>query len=140
LKKQVHLDVCSTSHDREKSMLQNSDPFGNLQFRVLEERDQEYNILVARCLETGTTVTAEDTKTLRDLIKQALQLHITLAAESGKPEAIYYQRATADVWVRYAAASAPREQVTIEVDVPGASRRGVKSEISIAQIFRRETA
>lgn len=117
------------------------DAFENLEFRVLEENDPEYGILVARCLETGTTATANDLATLRTLLKQALSLHIKLAMEREDPEALYHQRATADVWARYAAASAMnKEQDFIEVDVSCAPRREVKSEISIAQNLKRETA
>jgi len=116
------------------------DPFGHLHFRVLEEVDPEYGTLVARCLETGTTVTADDAPTLRKLITQALQLHIKLAAERGNPEALYHQRATPDVWVRYDAVSAAPDTVTIEVNLASAPRREVKSEISIAQNLSRATA
>jgi hypothetical protein len=118
------------------------DPFENLHLQVLEEIDPEYGTLVARCLETGTTVTADDAATLRKLITEALQLHIKLAAERGDAEAIYHQRATPDVWVRYnaAASAGPSERVTLEVDVSGTPRRGVKSEISIVRSLQRETA
>lgn len=116
------------------------DPFGHLRFRVLEEVDPEYGILVARCLETGTTATADDPDTLRKLITQALQMHISIAAKRGDPEALYHQRATPDVWVRYDAASTTSQTVTIEVNLSSAPRREVKSEISIAQNIRRETA
>lgn len=136
----VQVDFCSMYDTQESAMDKAVDPFGHLRFRVLEEVDPDYGTLVARCLETGTTVTADDAPTLRKLITTALQLHIKLAAESANPEALYHQRATPDVWVRYDAVSVKPDTVRIEVNLSSAPRREVTSEISIAQNIRRKTA
>lgn len=127
---------------REISDLEARAKVANLHLQVLEESDPEFNFLVAHCIETGTTVTAEDPTVLRSLIKEALQLHISLAAEQGNPEAIYYRQAAPDVWVRYNAARAldPGENITLQINVPGAQRRGVTSELSIVRGLRQKSA
>jgi hypothetical protein len=127
----VQVEFGSVSNIQESTMQDAKDPFGHLRWRVLEEVDPEYGGLVARCLETGTTVTADEPDALRKLIKQALSLHIKLAAEREDPEALYHERAPADVWVRYDAVSAPQTE-TFEVDLSSTPRREVKSEISIS--------
>jgi hypothetical protein len=141
IKAHAECDVRLSMSRKENAAMETLNAFRNLRWRVLEEIDPEYQTPTARCLETGTTVTADDPSELRRLITQALQLHIKLAAERKDPEALYRQRAAPDVWVRYDMASADEVlRIKIDVNVLGASRRGVQSEISIAQTFDRETA
>lgn len=115
----------------------------NLSLRVLEEFDEEHAMYVARCLETGTVATADSAEACRDLIKETLELEITLAATKRNFPNLFRQPASGEVWARWHAAageSGNLSEMTLTVNVTLPTRREVKSEIRISKAFVSKTA
>jgi hypothetical protein len=77
--------------------------------RVLTERDKNYGVYVARCLETGHVVTADDAKTAIEMMKELLEDEMTYAIEHLNFPNLLSTPASADVWTRWLALAAKHE-------------------------------
>lgn len=105
--------------------------FEHLELRVLEEYDPNYETFVARCLETGTTVTAPTMDELQRLMLENLRLEIKLAAKALKLDNLLRQQASSDVFVRWQQYAASARTESMDIDIEATPRRTVKSEIKI---------
>jgi hypothetical protein len=116
----------------------------HLELHVLEEYDEEHETFVARCLETGTVSTANEMDSLREIMRETLQLEITLAARSGNFANLWKRPAPGDVWARwhYAAGSGGKDEstMTISISLGTIPKREVKSEIRITKASISRTA
>lgn len=117
---------------------------GNIELRILEEFDKEHKVFVAHCLETGAVASATDAASLHTLMKETLQLEITLAVRSGDFDNLWKQQAPPDVWTRWhkAAGAGNKEDstLTFNITLPTTPRREVKSEIRISKASINRTA
>ncbi len=69
-------------------------------FRVLLEQDSDYNVFVARCLETGGITTADDSETAKDMMQELLMDEVIYALEHRDLANLYSSPAPYDVWTR----------------------------------------
>jgi hypothetical protein len=69
--------------------------------RVLADLDSEHNVWVARCLETGSIVTANDPETVVSMIKEVLEDEITFAWENDNLANLYSTPAPRDILLRW---------------------------------------
>jgi predicted RNase H-like HicB family nuclease len=73
-------------------------------FRVLIEWSNDYNVFVARCLETGNVATASSTEVAEDMIKELLIDEVTFAVNEDNIENLYSSPAPLEIWMRYRSA------------------------------------
>src|SRR5437868_2731586 len=69
--------------------------------RVLIEYDSTYNVHVARCLETGSVVTAENEATLKSMITELLEDEISFALEQRNLANLFSTPAPLEVWFKW---------------------------------------
>src|SRR5436190_23211656 len=69
----------------------------SLDLKVLIEYDQDYDVYVARCLETGAVATGETPDEASQLMKQTLELDILLAIKANNLDNLFHATATPDV-------------------------------------------
>ncbi len=69
--------------------------------RVLFEYDSSYNVHVARCLETGSVVTADDKATIKSMITELLEDEINFALERGDLANLFSTPSSLDVWFKW---------------------------------------
>jgi hypothetical protein len=69
--------------------------------RVLIEFDSTYNAHVARCLETGSVVTADDEATLKSMITELLEDEISFALDNDNLANLFSTPAPLDVWFKW---------------------------------------
>ncbi|HEV8427559.1 MAG TPA: hypothetical protein VGQ41_06575 [Pyrinomonadaceae bacterium] len=69
--------------------------------RVLADLDSEYNVWVARCLETGSMVTADDPETVIEMMKEVLEDEITFAWENDNLANLYSTPAPREILLRW---------------------------------------
>lgn len=77
------------------------DKFEFLKLRVLAEYNSTYNTFVARCLETGSVVTADDFDTLKSMIVELLEDEVTYAIEHDNLGNLQSAPAPVEVWVKW---------------------------------------
>ena len=70
-------------------------------FRVLAEFDEDHKVFVARCLETGHVVTADDITTVTEMIKEILEDEIAYGIERQNFPNLLSAPASPDVWLRW---------------------------------------
>lgn len=75
-------------------------------FHVLVERDKTYSVFVARCLETGSTATADDPKTAEDMIRELLVDESSYAIKKGTIANLYSRPSSIELWRMFAEISA----------------------------------
>jgi hypothetical protein len=69
--------------------------------RVLIGYDDTYKVYVARCLETGSVVTADDQDTAKSMIKELLEDEIAFALEYRNLANLFSTPAPIEVWQRW---------------------------------------
>lgn len=69
--------------------------------RVLAEYDDNYQIYVAQCLETGSIVSADDMETLQSMMFELLTDEVSYAVEHKNFANLFSTPAPPDVWVRW---------------------------------------
>ncbi|HET9182805.1 MAG TPA: hypothetical protein VFP59_11780, partial [Candidatus Angelobacter sp.] len=112
--------------------------------------DPQYEVYVAQCLQTGHLVTADDDKTVKEMITELLHDEVSLAVKNDGISRLLSHPASSDLfykWDMVKQAMPERiEQTTIEISgeelnllvghnlLPGHDNRtlGVKTEIKIA--------
>jgi hypothetical protein len=86
--------------------------------RVLAAWDSEYNVFVARCLETGSIVTADDAETVTDMIKEVLEDEITFAVENQNLSNLFSSPAPFEIWAQWRrVAKTGRKPDVIELNI-----------------------
>ena len=86
--------------------------------RVLADFDSEYKVWVARCLETGSIVTADDPETVIDMMKEVLEDEITFAWENDNLANLYSTPAPREILLRWREAiEAGAEVQPLELDL-----------------------
>jgi hypothetical protein len=70
-------------------------------FRVIIEWEPKYEVFVARCLETGSVVTADDTDTAEDMIKELLIDEVHFAIQHKSIASLLGTPLPLDTWARY---------------------------------------
>jgi hypothetical protein len=103
-------------------------------FRVLIEHNSSYNVFVARCLETGSVATADDSETVEDMIKELLVDEVTFAIEHNNLANLYSRPAPYEVWMKFR--SAQREGTPTKPmcrAIRARDREEVPAEIKIAR-------
>jgi hypothetical protein len=91
-----------------------------LSLRVLSEYDKQFSVHVARCLETGHVVTADDANTAIDMMRELLEDEINFAIEHQNLPNLLSTPASFDVWVRWRRAVAGQkrkpEMILLNID------------------------
>ena len=91
-----------------------------LSLRVLSEFDKQFGVHVARCLETGHVVTADDATTAIDMMREILEDEINFAIEHQNLPNLFSAPASFDVWVRWRRAVAGQkrkpEMILLNID------------------------
>jgi hypothetical protein len=91
-----------------------------LSLRVLSEYDKQFGVHVARCLETGHVVTADDATTAIDMMREILEDEINFAIEHQNLPNLFSTPASFDVWVRWRRAVAGQkrkpEMILLNID------------------------
>lgn len=118
--------------------------------KVFVDYDPQYEVYVAQCLQTGHLVTADDDKTVKEMITELLHDEVSLAVKNDGISRLLSHPASSDLfykWDMVKQAMPERiEQTTIEISgeelnllvghnlLPGHDNRtlGVKTEIKIA--------
>jgi len=101
-------------------------------FRVLAEFDSEYNVYVARCLETGSVASADDMDTVLSMIEELLVDEVTFAIENDNLANLYSSPAPLRTWEKYRTAirgSVPAKPMQREIR---ARDKEMPAEIQIA--------
>ena len=81
-------------------------PVDFYQLRVLIERDDDYKVIVARCLETGSIATADDVPTVRGMMLEILLDEIDYNADGpGNLSNLFSNPAPIEIWRQYYEAS-----------------------------------
>jgi hypothetical protein len=118
----------------EVTTMSNPASFPLFTFRVLVEFDGDYNVFVARCLETGSIATADDEETVTEMIQELLIDEATYALDHDSLDNLYSKPSPIAVWNRFnqaAHALAPRPaQRAMMLRAQG---QEVSTEIAIAQ-------
>jgi hypothetical protein len=69
--------------------------------RVLAAWDSDYKVFVARCLETGSIVTADALDIVTDMIKEVLEDEITFAMEHNNLSNLFSSPAPLEIWEQW---------------------------------------
>lgn len=86
--------------------------------RVLSAWDSECRVFVARCLETGSIVTADDCDTVTDMIKEVLEDEITFAMEHNNLSNLFSSPAPLEIWEQWRkAVKAGAEPAVLELNI-----------------------
>ncbi len=102
-------------------------------FRVLVEFDGDYNVYVARCLETGSVATADDSGTVIDMIQELLMDEAAYALEHDSLVNLYSRPSPISVWNRFvSAAHALAPKPAQRAIIPRSIGQEVSTEIAIA--------
>ncbi len=105
--------------------------------RVLVEYDPTYQVHVARCLETGSVVTADDAETAWEMIRELLDDEISYAIEHRNLSNLFSSPAPLDIWVRWRDlvrnSQVPTENVMIKAQELRFDRPEVETEVAMAR-------
>lgn len=109
--------------------------------KVFVQYDQQYQVYVAQCLQTGHLVTADDVATAKEMIRELLTDEVSLAVKNNDISSLLSNPAPMELWFKYEIASKVKEAmesstITIEGEVPQTLRMlvghsGVATEIRI---------
>lgn len=106
--------------------------------RALLEFDPGYKLYVARCLETGSVVTADDAETVREMLKELLEDEIEFAVEHENFANLFSSPASPDVWVKWNNIAAKNNIETMYISVNAKElrldEREVSSEVQVVSI------
>ena len=86
--------------------------------RVLSGWDSEYNVFVARCLETGSIVTADDHETVISMVKEVLEDEVTFAIENDNLANLFSSPAPLEIhlkWLRAIKAGATVQKLELNI-------------------------
>jgi hypothetical protein len=102
----------------------------NLELRVLEEYDPNYQTWVATCLETGTVATADDATRLENSIRETLELEVSLAVKSGNWAGLLRKPASPETVAKWLLVAGTTQVVksNLTISLPTTPRREVQSE------------
>lgn len=111
--------------------------------KVFLELDQQYEIYVAQCLQTGHLVTADDPATAKEMIEELLQEEVSLAFSQGDISNLLSSPAPLEIFLKWELAAnvqLPEERtITIRTELPqrlrllvGQQAAEVQTEIRIA--------
>jgi hypothetical protein len=104
------------------------------QLRVLGEFDEKYKTFVAYCLETGSVVTAEDPKSLKEEMKELLEDELSFAFETKNLANLFSSPAPFDKWTKWQEISEKVKPDIIELFFEKSGRKGQQSsEVKLAQ-------
>lgn len=73
--------------------------------KVFVEFDQQYEIYVAQCLQTGHLVTADDAETVKEMITELLQDEVSFAIGHNDLASLLSNPAPLEVWGKWSLAS-----------------------------------
>ena len=90
-----------TSSGERLATMKEKEKFEFLKLRVLAEYNSTYNTFVARCLETGSVVTADDFDTLKEMMVELLEDEVTYAIEHDNLGNLQSAPAPLDVWIKW---------------------------------------
>ena len=86
--------------------------------RVLAAWDSEYKVFVARCLETGSVVTADDAETVENMIQEVLEDEINFALENDNLANLFSSPAPFEIWEQWRKAmKAGKEPRFVELNI-----------------------
>jgi predicted RNase H-like HicB family nuclease len=105
-----------------------------LELRVLVERDEDYGVYLATCIDTGAVATGETIEEAESLIRAVLENDFRIAMERESLDSLFHAEAPWDAKVHWyeAKAADPGSVKKIRLEVaPGAERRSVQSELRI---------
>ena len=107
-----------------------------VQLRLLGEFDEKYKTFVAYCLETGSVVTADDPKSLREEMKELLEDELSSAFETKNLTNLFSSPAPFDKWIKWQEISEKKKPDIIELffEKPvWKGQQGVTTEVKLAQ-------
>lgn len=93
-----------------------NNPQALFELSVLEEYDGTYGVWIARCLQTGSVVSADDQETVRQMMLDVLEDEIAFAIQHNNLKNLW-SPAPLDVWFRWDALAAiqPPEEVRLRI-------------------------
>jgi hypothetical protein len=120
-------------------MDENREPF--IVFRVLIEHDPKYRLYVAQCLQTGSVVTADDTKTVESMMKELLEDEISYAVVHNNLKNLTSTPAPLEIWKKWSKAAAITKPTRVTLNITAKELRLDEPEmVSEVKVARTEAA
>ena len=99
------------------------DPEPFMVLRVLVEYDSTYKFHVARCLQTGSVVTADDAQTAKEMMTELLTDEISYAVVHNNFKNLLSSPAPLEVWERWAEYAAKYGSTRVQLEITASELR-----------------